>query len=357
MRRIQKIAFITGSMGAGGAERVIATLSNAFVNNGVKVAIFCIGKTASDATYEYDPRIDLTGIHTGSRGFVIRKFKQLWRLRCLIKAFRPDSIIAFQDYINIQTIVACFGLKIPITISIRANPALATNICKISTRLLYRFADSAVFQTKVQQDFYAASRKRRDTIILNPVDISKIISTKFENKGQYIVTVGRLTAVKNFRLLLRAFHIVSKDFPNMELKIFGDGEQRGELESLSAELGLEKLVCFAGVTTDVFTRVAGAKLFVMTSICEGLPNALIEAMCLGVPCVSTRFLGGGAETLIQDGVNGLLVPNNDCEALADAMRRLLSDDELARNLGEKAKILRQNVDINKIVNEWLDFLK
>ena len=357
MRRIQKIAFITGSMEAGGAERVIATLSNEFVNCGIEVAIFCIGKTASDAAYEYDPRIELIGIHSDSRGFIIRKLKQLWRLRCQIKAFRPDSIIAFQDYINIQTIAACFGLGIPITISIRANPAVATKTYKIGARIFYKFADSAVFQTREQQDFYAKNKKRKDAIILNPVDISKILSTNCENKTHCIISVGRLTPVKNFQLLIRAFHLISKDFPSIELIIFGEGEQRDALERLRAELDLEKRVSLPGVVSNVFEHVANAKMFVMTSICEGLPNALIEAMCLGVPCISTRFLGGGAQTLIQDGVNGLLTPNNDCEALASAMRRLLSDDELAQNLGENAKILRQKVDTRTIANEWLDFLE
>ena len=357
MRRIKKIAFITGSMEVGGAERVIATLSNGFVNCGIEVTVFCIGRTASGVAYDYDPRVKLIGVHTGSRGFVIRKLKQLWRLRCLVKEFNPDSIIAFQEYINIQTIIACFGLGIPITISIRANPAVATNIYKLSTRLLYRFADSAVFQTIEQQNFYTSIKKRRDAIILNPVDISKILSTNCENKGNHIIAVGRLTSVKNFPLLLRAFHLISKDFPNIELIILGDGEQRGELERLRAELDLEKRVCLVGVADNVFEKVASAKMFVMTSICEGLPNALIEAMCLGVPCISTRFMGGGAQTLIQDGVNGLLAPNNDCEALAEAMRRLLSDEKLAQDIGENAKALRQKVDTHRIVNEWLDFLE
>jgi glycosyltransferase involved in cell wall biosynthesis len=357
MRRIQKIAFITGSMATGGAERVIATLSNEFAKSGIEVIVFCISKTASNVAYDYDPRVSLIGIHTNLRGFVIRKFTQLWRLRSLVKAFRPDSIIAFQDYINIQTIVACCGLGIPITISIRADPAIATNICKISTRFLYRFADCAVFQTREQKDFYTAYKKRRDAIILNPVDISKITTTNRENKGHYMIAVGRLTSEKNYQLLLKAFHLISKEFPYVELVILGDGEQRGELERLRAELDLEKRVCFTGMTDNVFEYTASARVFVMTSICEGLPNALIEAMCLGVPCISTRFSGGGAETLIQDGVNGLLVPNGDCGVLADAMRRLLSDDKLAQYLGENAKALRQKVDTLTIVNEWLDFLE
>jgi len=354
-RRIKKLCFVTGGLSFGGAERVVATLANCFADAGIEVTVFCIGRSPSQTNYSFAPEVKIVFIHgaPGASG----KISQLLRLRRTIKAYAPDSIIAFQDYINTQTIIACYGLGIPITISIRVDPAIAANISKISTRFLYRFADCAVFQTKEQRDFYAARGKRKDVIILNPFDISKLIAVNHEKNGCNIVTVGRLTSQKNFQLLLKAFHLISEDFPEAKLTIWGEGEQRVELERISAELGIKKRVCFAGVTADIFEHVASARIFVMTSIYEGLPNALIEAMCLGVPCISTRFSGGGAEMLIQDDVNGLLVPNGDCEALAGAMKRLLSDDELATKLGENAKSLRQRVDTVKVMNEWLDVLR
>ena len=354
-RRIKKLCFVTGDLSFGGAERVVTTLANCFAATGIEVTIFCIGRTQPKIDYSLAPEVKVIIIH-GAAG-IFGKLSQLWRLRRTVKEFHPDSIIAFMDYINIQVIISCYGLGIPVTISVRSNPALATSLSTIITRFLYKFADSAVFQTKEQRDFYVACKKRKDAIILNPVDISKIDATKRENKGCHIVTVGRLVSAKNYQLLLRAFHLISEDFPEAKLAFWGEGGQRGELERISAELCLEKRVWFAGVTDDVFEQIASARMFVMTSVSEGLPNALIEAMCLGVPCISTRFLGGGAEMLIQGGVNGLLVPSGDCEALADAMKRLLSDDKLAENLGENAKMLREKVDPVKIMDEWLDLLE
>lgn len=357
MRRIQKIAFVTGSMAAGGAERVIATLSNAFACSGIEVIIYCIGKTSQDAAYEYNPKVKIIGIHSGSHCYIIRKITQLSCLRSMIKSFMPDSIIAFQDYINIQTIIACYGLGIPITISVRTYPVIASTFIKMSTRFFYKFANAAVFQTSEQQNFYKACKKRKDITILNPFDTSKVSVTGTISKNNQIVAVGRLTYAKNFQLLLRAFHLISKDYPELKLIIIGEGEKRSELEHIRAELGLEQRICISGVKANVFDYIAGARIFVMTSLYEGLPNALIEALCLGVPCISTRFSGGGAETLIQDCENGLLVTNDNCEALADAMRHLLSNNELAHYISENAKTIIKRVDSHKIMSEWLDLLE
>ena len=356
-RRINKLCFVIGDLSFGGSERVVSTLANCFIDNGIEVTIFCIGRNQSQVEYWLNPKIKVTFVH-GTPG-VFGKISQLWRLRCMIKSLRPDSIIAFQEYINIQAIIACYGLGIPVTISIRQDPAVSSMIYKISTRFFYRFAHSAVFQTREQQYFYKACKNRKDIVILNPVDLSKIISASCESKikSNNIVTVGRLAEQKNFKLLLKAFCFILEEFPEMELIIWGEGEQREELELISAGCGLEKQIHFPGVTDNVFPHVANARMFVMTSLYEGLPNALIEAMCLGVPCISTHFSGGGAEMLIEDGVNGLLVPSEDCEALVRAMSSLLSDNEFAQRIGDKAKEMRQRVDTVKIMNEWLDLIR
>ena len=162
-------------------------------------------------------------------------------------------------------------------------------------------------------------------IIPNPIEKISIGKVK---KEKVIINVGKLMDQKNQKLLIKAFSKIADKYPEYKLKIYGEGPKRKELESLVKELGLSEKVEMPGWTPDIFDKVAAAELFVLSSDYEGLSNALLEAMMLGVPCISTDC--AGSNEIIRNNINGILVPAGGLKELVSAMQRILNDPALQK---------------------------
>ena len=157
-------------------------------------------------------------------------------------------------------------------------------------------------------------------------------------------------------MLIKAFSKVENKYPQLKLYIAGEGPDREKYEKLIETLGLEKKVTLLGNVSDPTSVVKDATLFIMTSNHEGMPNALIEAMAQGKPCISTRCSGGGAEYLIHDGENGILIDCNDVEACARSIDLLMSDESKRNRLGEKAFEVNRMLNVEVITNRWIDYI-
>jgi glycosyltransferase involved in cell wall biosynthesis len=169
-----------------------------------------------------------------------------------------------------------------------------------------------------------------------------------------IVSVGRLTAQKNQALLIRAFARIAGRTKE-KLRLYGAGELREELQALIESLGLSERVRLMGLSGNVAGDVRNARMFVLSSDYEGLPNALLEAMAMGLPCVSTDCQGGGPAMVIENGVNGLLTPIGDEEALAAAMLRLLQNPEEAEAMGRAAKKAAERFRPDAVFEQWRQY--
>jgi glycosyltransferase involved in cell wall biosynthesis len=165
-----------------------------------------------------------------------------------------------------------------------------------------------------------------------------------------IVTAGRLIEQKNQKLLIEAFAKIRENHPQAVLKIYGDGHLKEELQNLIDRLGLYDVVELCGNVSDLHERTAGAKAFVLTSEFEGLSNALIEAMMLGIPCVTTDY--PGAEELIKDKKNGLVVHRGDVDGLVDALDKLLNDMSLSDSLHENCLKEAENYKKEVVISRW-----
>ena len=172
-----------------------------------------------------------------------------------------------------------------------------------------------------------------------------------QERAKVIVGMGRLSHEKGFDLLLRAFSIVARKHPEWSLVIWGEGPLREELESLRSELGLDTRISFPGWTADPFGEMCRARLFVLSSRYEGFPNVLCEAMACGVPVVSFDCTSGPRE-IIRNDVDGILVPPEDVEALAEAMDRLLSRPLDRDRLGERGAEIVTRLDARKVMALW-----
>ena len=237
--------------------------------------------------------------------------------------------------------------------------AYSTSIVAKAGRLLGKYllplADGCIFQTEQAKHWFPERLQNKSRVIPNAVK-----PVFFEVDPQpvpgRVITCGRLHPQKNHKLLIDAFLDAAADIPEAELLIYGEGELRQEMEAYIAEKCEAQRVKLMGNTSDVPGVLANAACFVLSSDYEGMPNALMEAMAAGVPCISTDCPCGGPEMLIENGKSGLLVPVGDRDALTAAIRKVLTDAEAAQQLGKEARSAAENFLPEKIFAQWRQYL-
>lgn len=359
-----KIVLYISNLQKGGAQRVIANLGNYLDSIGNEVAII----TTGDAKSSYGLN---TGIIVKSLGIdnfygrnmvkikrVIGIGNYLMKLKRTINEFNPDIVITFLTFeINCILTIKPF-IKSKVIISVRNDPKMIyrTKFQINRANQMFKLADGIVFQTKEAQTFFADKIVRKSTIIKNPINTDFIIPRYLGERKKKIVTVGKFTEQKNHLLLIDAFSKVAKRIPDYNLVIYGDGVLREEYTKKITELNLRKRVLLPGIKDNIKECIYDASLFVLSSNYEGVSNALLEAMALGLPVISTDCPCGGSREIIDDGINGLLVPVKDIERMSSEMKRVLSDTELMNNLGENAIKIQKTLNPGLINGQWGKYL-
>lgn len=364
----KKILFHLNSLGMGGAERVVTLLSQYFVRGGYDVTITTLWQ--AEAEYQISDgikRIDLGELSAKKKevkGRGLLALRRFTLLRKTIKKECPDVVVSFCAKANFRSAVSMTGMKIPLVVSVRNNPERDYIPHKVLTKWMEKKASGCVFQTQEAKSFFSPSFQGKSCIIWNPVD-EKYLSTgqRVEKKEQtqvkYIVTVGRLSRQKNQMLLLKAFRRVKDQFPHTRVRIYGEESEPGIREEMKAFLvknNMEDRVEFMGHSDGLEKELPKAELFVLSSDYEGMPNALIEAMVLGLPVISTDCPCGGAAMLIENNISGILVPVGNEEKLANALERLLADRQWAGLIGQNARRVADLVRPQKIYEEWKMYL-
>ncbi|MBE5743456.1 MAG: glycosyltransferase family 4 protein [Clostridiales bacterium] len=354
-----KIMFYIPSLGSGGAERVISTLANEFSNSGNDVVIGLIRNDI--CCYELNKNVVTTSLNCDEdMGFNRIKRVKLRRkkIRNLYLQHKPDVVISFLATTNIDV---CFALKnenVPVIVSERNDPSVEprSKIKKIIRKIAYLYASGFVFQTEDAKNYFSKKIQKKSTVIINPLyaNLPDVFKGERENR---IVAVGRLNYQKNYPLLIDAYSEIVKEFPDYTLEIYGKGELEQELHELVESKRLKGNVNFKGFCSNVHEEIKKASLFVMSSDFEGMPNALLEALALGIPCISTDCPCGGPKTLIKNGENGLLVPIKDKGALVNAIKKVLSDKVFAENLGNNATKIREIASVDVITSKWLEYIE
>jgi len=171
------------------------------------------------------------------------------------------------------------------------------------------------------------------------------------NAARHVVAVGRLVRQKGFDLLVRAYSKVAEEHPDWNLWVFGEGPERSRLESLAEDLGTGTRIRFPGWSDRIFAAYRHADLFVLSSRYEGFGNVIIEAMAAGLPVIVTDCPSGPAE-IVRDGEDGLLVPAEDVDALADAMGRLMSDAADRDRLAGRAIRAADRFGLDPALDRW-----
>lgn len=343
----ETLVIVIGSLGRGGAERVISYIANYFAE--CKWNVYILTVLSYKVEYNLNKNIHVVNCAgcCGSRW--LRLPYWLYSIRKNIQRISPCVVVSFAARINIITQLSLVGLKIPVVVSERNDPYKDGRgfVVDLFTRIFYKRAKAVVFQTRQAASFFKNYNLKNTYILPNPVKVE--CYAKKEKKFK-IVNVGRLTKQKNQKNLILAFYEVKKIFKNSELWIYGEGELKGDLQSLCKSLDISSSVYFPGNVIDVHKRICDASIFVLSSDYEGQSNALLEAMTMGLPCISTKC--AGATEIIENGKNGFLVDVGNVSELINVIKILFNNNTLRDSIRKNAKNDLKKLDSNIINNEW-----
>lgn len=357
-----KVLFLAENLTYGGSPRRFIDLANELSERNMDVTFFIFNGDINlrDKIYS-DIEIEIQKYDTKQRSWlyrnVINRVKSISRINKFLSRNNFDLIISFDDMVNISLILSKARFKSKILISERSDPYYNKNYLKIIKRILYRYVDGIVFQTVGAQTFFNKIISDKSAVIPNPIPSSLNYAPYTGIREQTIVSVARLWIFqKRQDLLIDAFSIVVKKHPEYRLIIFGDGPDENILRDQVCKLNLQNKVEFKGVSTNVFEDIKKSSVFVLTSDFEGIPNALIEAMMIGLPIVTTDCSPGGARFLIKNNKNGLIVKRSDAEEIANAINFMIENPEKSQEMANEAMNVSDLLNKDAIYDKWEDYI-
>lgn len=355
------ISLLTG----GGAERVVSVWANELVERGYDVSILL----ASRSEKEY-PLSKQVKVHTIAPTFQEYKklhwLKRLAQRRRILRDVKPNYLISFLPYIQILSMLTAFGLGIKRIETVRISPwhaSMNQNIGKWLWRLCFVTGYKTILQSSDQASFFSKYIQKKSIVIPNP--LSEIWLSNYKKRQalrvRRFIAAGRISQQKNYAMMIQAFamacstHTGDERHNDLILDIFGseDGLGTKHLKDMIMSLNMEGKITFRGRTMELHQEYLDSDIFLMTSDYEGMPNALAEAMASGLICISTDCKTGPRD-LIDDGVNGFLVPVGDVDAMAQAISRAIDmpmelRDKMSASAREKVlKLCSCENSVNKL---------
>ena len=361
-----KIVFVSDTMVKGGAERVIANLANYLQKNN---EIYILTLYNSNVEYKLNDNIKVipldkekTNIAEEGKSSIFNRIKK-WKSRInkineLKKEIKPDLILSFMPLPSFISLLSNFKVKCKTIISVRNDPSVEFKsfVYKILMKWLFPKTDGIVFQTEDAKNYFSKKIRNKGTIIPNPIN-EDFIGEKYDGTRQKnIVSVGRLELQKNHELLINAFSNVLKKHNDYNLIIYGEGSLKEKLEEQIKNLNLSDKVHLPGKIDNVKEKIIDAGMFVLSSSYEGMPNALMEAMALGIPVVSTDCPCGGPKFLIKNNINGILVENKNQSELEDAMNKIIEDSNFGNKISKEAHKICDELNPKKINKCWENYI-
>ncbi len=365
----KKLALVISSMRSGGAERVMANLANALVEQGYDITLILFTAPSEESFFTIDPQVKVLHLnclshHKNPLVYLKNMLYCLYILRKTVKSLNVQGIISFLESVNMAVLVATIGLKIPVIISERIDPAFhrIAKFYAFGRLKIYQLCTKLVVQTKSVYDYFPTKFQPFMEIIPNPVSTSPVQKTNHADEVTHIVSVGRLTPQKNHAILIRAFAYIIEDYPNVQLTIIGDGEERSNLEQyiqivrqiLAPHIDPAKSIHLPGAIKNITPELLKADLFVFPSLYEGFPNALCEAMSIGLPVIASNVTGN--RDLVVHNKNGLLFEAKDAHDLARQIIQMM-DVTVRRRLASESIKVTLDYQADKIYARWINLIE
>ncbi len=348
----RKILIVNNGLAGGGIERASVSLSNYFVELGFNVSIIALYKSTPFFQLHKNIKFVEPDFERTTNNKIGYTIKMMYFLRKYVKNYQPNTILAFSEWTNPYVVLALSGLSYPLYLTDRMNPlAKLPLLSELLRKHLYSRANGIIAQSNFAKSIlFKKTKSLNIKVINNPVNIIERIDTPILNR---IVTVGRLEKVKGHEYLIKAFAKI--DNKTWELSIVGDGGERSNLENLSRELNVENRVIFYGHLLDFRKQLSESQIFVLPSLKEGFPNALIEAMSVPLACISTDFFQGQNE-IIEQNINGIIVPPANADKMAEALNDLITNVEKRKFLANNSEKVKENLKFEKIAQSYLYFI-
>lgn len=362
-----KLCMMISSLSSGGAERVATTLANHWAEKGWEVAIITLAGTERDF-YTVSPKVrrvplNLAGESDNALYGLWNNLARVWALRRVLKCEKPDIALGFMPSCNVLCGLACMGTQIiPIGSEHIHPPMLPLGQPWESLRhLMYpRLAAVSALTDESAEWIRSRTHAARVPVMPNPIPYPIPDGEPAIDPGeikvrlggnQYLLAVGRLAHEKAFDRLLTAFNRVYTNHPDWRLIILGEGPLRDELGRYRDELGLSDSVAMPGAVGNVGAWYDASDAYAMTSRFEGFGNTLVEALAYGLPAVAVDCETGPREILRHE-VDGLLVPQDDADALTAALDRLMGNEDLRARFADRAVEARERFAVERIAGYW-----
>lgn len=379
------------TLSVGGAERHASSIANYLFQHGYKVKIVLLQNNIID--YTLMDGIEVTALHDLEYPDVIKNFKTSFVDKVLLKTYRMVSekkynfldkklyieslylkktdfffsqqnnvdqsvVISFMTIPNITMAVLKSKFKYKLILGEFTSPQLEFAVDAPENKLKQSYfpnADGFIFQTNEQKEFYSYLTGVKKKVIPNPIEEIQIAPFHGKRKKE-IVNYCKHVKAKNLPLLIEAFARLVYEYPDYTLVIYGDGPERKNTEKCVIEHGLADKVLLKPYAKNVIELVRESAMFVSSSDREGISNSMLEAMAIGLPTVCTDCPAGGARMFIEPYRNGMIVPVRNPEALYKAMKYIIDNPEKAEIMSKNAVEIRNTLEKNKILEQWLDFL-
>ena len=338
-KKIGKILFVVPSFSNGGAERVVSVLASSLAEKNIET--HCIVYYKAKNEYDYSSKIKIHYLAgDGEESYkILGMKKKVSMLRRMILRIEPTYIIPFLPQVGFHVFMATLGRRYKIIQTVRNNPRTdpKTTFERAIRNLMVVFSWRSFVQNNEQFAYFPRFIQKKLVIIPNPISDTFFKSNHvYNDEVKEIISLGRLSEQKNFELLIKVAEEINKKYPNIHFSIYGDGPLKKKLQEIISKNDLDEVVSLKGRTNNSSEALNNSDVFVLSSNYEGMPNALLEAMAIGLPCISTDCPTGPAD-IISNGVNGILVPVNDQDALIVALEQYISSEKKLSEYGNRAR--------------------
>lgn len=349
-----EIIVATPHFGNGGVQRVTRNLIDFWSRQGYKVTIVQTHTIREKPDYPDPKGVEIIKVPTSTNKYM-RYVNEIATIRRVLRS-KPNSVAVSLSLAAVISLgIASIGLKNKLVVSERGSVVEHKGIRRLLKNYIFSKANVCVFQTQGAMDYFSPQIQAKGVVIPNPITDQLPLPYEGERR-KVIVTATRLAPQKNLPMLFAAFSKILESYPDYTLEVYGRAktqEEQERHEKIIRDMGMEDKIKLMGFAKNVHERMNDCSVFALPSDYEGMSNSMLEALAIGLPSVVTDHPPGGARAIIKSGINGILVPVDDAEAMYKGIKSILDDKNFAKMLSLNARKIKDELAIEKIGTEWL----